>query len=771
MATGNRVTIIIDADGKAYTNTVEQLEKKTEESKKNIEGLGTTIKNHWLAVSAAIYGAIQTMQAAWNMASNAAQYEQSRSAFKSMVEGMGHDAAQVFQNLRTVSAGIIDNKSLTEAANRALSLGMPLERLGDLMQVARAKARDMGISTTQAFNDMALGIGRGSPMIIDNLGLMLKLGDANEAMARSLHKNVEELTSQEQKLAVLNATLEAGKEALVRHNLEVLTTKEKIEQLSATFENLRLEVGAFILKGGVAIYGIFQGAAAAALFLSGGIFKTIAALSELSDWLGLTSGASEKWQLDAKAAFDAADELANKSQENLKTMFESSATVMSAYAASQQKSGNEAATASKKIEDLNKSLRQEVEKLADEYNRLTMTSSEYADVQARGLIAKGAEIKLVRELTAAQEKLNNAKAAKESESAQARAEESIRQVVIATEKLGASKERLLELEALEFNSTGANIEQIERYIQARKKQQEVEKALEAMRKKNQAEQEIGNLSLENPYGAIVNSMIKPIDLGDEQKKRLEDQARTAGMSLDAYKLQMNIRADLYAYEGDNEIINDYKKYEKKKQLLEEWNAHFLEQMRLAGASQEQITAAEATLAIEYAKKKHDAQIAFAADAAGAMSNIMQNLYVATGSKNKAMFEAMKAFAIAETTIQTYRASMGAYAALAPIPVIGPALAVAAAAAAIAAGMAKVQAIRSQQPGSSATISAGGNATPSYGGGSPDAYPAPQRLEKAEAARPLTITVHIAGDVHSDNVDKLARQLVVPIQKALKDGVH
>ena len=189
----------------------------------------------------------------------------------------------------------------------------------------------------------------------------------------------------------------------------------------------------------------------------------------------------------------------------------------------------------------------------------------------------------------------------------------------------------------------------------------------------------------------------------------------------------------------------------------------------AGASQDQVAKAYANLEIEYSKKKKEFQISYAAGAAGAMSNIMQNLYTATGSKNKAMFEAMKAFAIAETVIKTYQGAQEAYTALAGIPIIGPALGVAAAAAAIAAGMARIQAIRSQQPGSSTSINAGGNAMPSYSGGSPDAYPVPQRIEKQE--RPLSISLHIAGDVHSDDVDKLARKLVAPLQKAMKDGVH
>lgn len=68
------------------------------------------------------------------------------------------------------------------------------------------------------------------------------------------------------------------------------------------------------------------------------------------------------------------------------------------------------------------------------------------------------------------------------------------------------------------------------------------------------------------------------------------------------------------------------------------------------------------------------------------------------SKNKAMFTIGKAAAIANAMINTYRSATGAYAAMSSIDIVGPILAPVAAAAAVAAGMANVQAIRSQSLG-------------------------------------------------------------------------
>lgn len=158
---------------------------------------------------------------------------------------------------------------------------------------------------------------------------------------------------------------------------------------------------------------------------------------------------------------------------------------------------------------------------------------------------------------------------------------------------------------------------------------------------------------------------------------------------------------------------------------------------------------------------------YAEAGAALMSNTLQNLFVATGSKHKAMFETMKAFAVAETVIQTYRAAQGAYAALAPIPVVGPALGAAAAAAALAAGFARVEQIRNTNPGgATGTIDAKGRANPQYSGGSPGAYPVPMRVEETKPSQ--SITVQIFNPLSEQNWQKIVEDNIVPALREAGD---
>lgn len=79
------------------------------------------------------------------------------------------------------------------------------------------------------------------------------------------------------------------------------------------------------------------------------------------------------------------------------------------------------------------------------------------------------------------------------------------------------------------------------------------------------------------------------------------------------------------------------------------------------------------------------------------SQFFSNLATTAKAFGKKGFDAWKAFSIAQAIIDTYKAANAAYAALAGIPVIGPALGAVAAGAAIAAGLANVAIISSTKP--------------------------------------------------------------------------
>lgn len=255
-------------------------------------------------------------------------------------------------------------------------------------------------------------------------------------------------------------------------------------------------------------------------------------------------------------------------------------------------------------------------------------------------------------------------------------------------------------------------------------------------------------SLNMPFG--LNYSLAADTMGmdtalDEDKRKREEAAQQALGKLESPYGQPSV---------NGELPSMYQEYDGKLRALEEYNAKKLNLMSEGGASELEIEAAHAELSNQYAAKRRDFQIAAAGQTLGAMSNFMQNLYVATGSRNKAMFTAMKAVSIAEAIVNTATAATQAW--KAPP---GPPWSAAYVAAVIASGASQIATIARTEPGSGQGISAGGTAMPSYSGGSYDAYPVPQRTEQDTKARPqIVFKIEKMELLDEDSVDRLMARM-------------
>lgn len=149
-------------------------------------------------------------------------------------------------------------------------------------------------------------------------------------------------------------------------------------------------------------------------------------------------------------------------------------------------------------------------------------------------------------------------------------------------------------------------------------------------------------------------------------------------------------------------FGEFKKMQEAKEAQEKWYEDMLAGVKMYQDKKGQLTEAaqaqlEAKTALHQQRMaqiegaKQQAMLSMASDFFGQIATL-QN------SKNKTMQRVGKAAAIAQTVVNTYQSATGAYAALSWIPMVGPALGIAAAAAAVAAGLANVQAIRSQPEG-------------------------------------------------------------------------
>ena len=86
-------------------------------------------------------------------------------AFKDM------DQPDLLENLRKATKGTVNDVQLMTAAVKANDFRIPLENLGKYLEFAQLKAQQTGQSVDYMTDSIVTGLGRKSPLILDNLGI------------------------------------------------------------------------------------------------------------------------------------------------------------------------------------------------------------------------------------------------------------------------------------------------------------------------------------------------------------------------------------------------------------------------------------------------------------------------------------------------------------------------------------------------------------------------------------------------------------------------
>lgn len=165
-------------------------------------------------------------------------------SFDRLTRSIGVLGTTLLEDLRKASAGTVADMDLLRIANMALAgavgqFGQEFgTKLPKILEIARVQARATGQSVDFLFNSLIMGIKRGSPLLIDNTGLVLKVSQAQQDYATSIGKSVEQLTSEEKQIALLNATLAAGETAIRSLGDLHETAAEKIARAQTTLTNM-----------------------------------------------------------------------------------------------------------------------------------------------------------------------------------------------------------------------------------------------------------------------------------------------------------------------------------------------------------------------------------------------------------------------------------------------------------------------------------------------------------------------------------------------------
>ncbi len=223
----------------------EGFDKGVKSTKSGMKDMGKS----FLTATAAIAGAGLAIYAAgkqiYAVGKRGAIVTQTAESFEYLSEKIGL-APDILEQLRKASLNTIDDMTLMSSTATLLAgtsdeLGKALgANTPQLLRIAKAANKlNPSLGTTSfMYESIALGIKRASPMILDNLGITVKLGAANEAMAKSLGKSVDALSAEEKQMALLNSVLGESGERLLEQVDGLDAATDSFAQLETKVSNL-----------------------------------------------------------------------------------------------------------------------------------------------------------------------------------------------------------------------------------------------------------------------------------------------------------------------------------------------------------------------------------------------------------------------------------------------------------------------------------------------------------------------------------------------------
>lgn len=146
---------------------------------------------------------------------------------------------QYMDAMRAATRGTVTDLELMKRAVMAKSFQIPLEQLGTLFEFARRRAEETGQSVDYLVNSIVTGIGRKSPLILDNLGIS----------ASALKDKLNGVTMEASSIGDVAAAVGIiARENLAAMGAESVTNQQSLAAITTEWQNMKLEIGKAITE-------------------------------------------------------------------------------------------------------------------------------------------------------------------------------------------------------------------------------------------------------------------------------------------------------------------------------------------------------------------------------------------------------------------------------------------------------------------------------------------------------------------------------------------
>ena len=251
----------VQSQGKQLSNLnnkLSQTQNQLDKTKKKVGGLSdkfakgkASFDKFLLPLTAGIHLLGQFTQAISSMLSEAQAVGEMADQMEFMASKM-QNFGDKFKDAQVATSGTVANRDLAKTMSLMTAFGLPMERTGEIMGQVAKIAVATGQDATFMADSFARGVSRMSPLILDNLGIQLKISDATKRWADENNRPVKSMSKQDQQAAVLNETLRLLKVNTADVNLAT-SRAAGVKRAAVEWQNLKDKVTDFVAVEGIHI--------------------------------------------------------------------------------------------------------------------------------------------------------------------------------------------------------------------------------------------------------------------------------------------------------------------------------------------------------------------------------------------------------------------------------------------------------------------------------------------------------------------------------------
>jgi hypothetical protein len=219
MSANQELQVIFTLNNKAFNKDLTKTQKSIGSFNESIKGIASNL--------AAAFGTRELIKFGIESSKLAGKVDGVKMAFDKL-------GSVDLQSLRQATSGTVTDLELMQKTNIASKLGLDVSKLAGLFQFAAKTAQETGQSVDYLVGSIVTGIGRKSPLILDNLGISaIQLKEALNGVAME-SASVAQITEAVEKIALKSMGSMSGLAE---------TTEIKTDRLSASWQRLSNSFG------------------------------------------------------------------------------------------------------------------------------------------------------------------------------------------------------------------------------------------------------------------------------------------------------------------------------------------------------------------------------------------------------------------------------------------------------------------------------------------------------------------------------------------------